>query len=316
MSLDDLIALSNKSMNPSKLHPVVLESTYALMETCYKEGIYIRITQGFRSMEEQATLYGKGRSNYIYNGKQYGNPKEKIVTNAQAGSSAHNFGYAVDFVLCSEDGKQVFWDVNSKWKRVIEIAKTLGFFSGIDFKTLYDPPHLEMLGGYTVSQIRNGAKPNLVSKVKNPIKVTPTTPPASIQSSSTTIKLGDKGSQVEKLQKDLNTLDYDTKGIDGVFGNGTNEAVRKFQQDNNLSVDGIVGSTTLEFIEKNLKLKEIVNMTNELKVSDATKNAIINLAKYGIMSQDYEITKDYELTLISMMNGLVKAIESGKLKTK
>lgn len=43
----------------------------------------------------------------------------------------------------------------------------------------------------------------------------------------------------------LYCLGYDPKGFDGIFGNGCEAAVREFQDDENLSLDGIVGKDTL-----------------------------------------------------------------------
>lgn len=53
--------------------------------------------------------------------------------------------------------------------------------------------------------------------------------------------------QVKKIQTLLQRLGYDvgTTGIDGKYGPRTEKAVRRFQQDNSLKVDGIVGSETL-----------------------------------------------------------------------
>jgi peptidoglycan hydrolase-like protein with peptidoglycan-binding domain len=47
-----------------------------------------------------------------------------------------------------------------------------------------------------------------------------------------------------ELQRRLTNLGYSTKGIDGVFGNNTDAAVRKFQKAKKLKVDGIVGPAT------------------------------------------------------------------------
>lgn len=50
---------------------------------------------------------------------------------------------------------------------------------------------------------------------------------------------------VTLLQKELSARNYDPNGIDGSFGPGCEEAVKKFQKDNNLNVDGVVGKKTL-----------------------------------------------------------------------
>ncbi len=60
------------------------------------------------------------------------------------------------------------------------------------------------------------------------------------------LKLGDSGSEVEQLQNQLKQLGFDISIIDGQFGQETKLAVEEFQKEKGLSVDGIVGDTTLE----------------------------------------------------------------------
>lgn len=54
----------------------------------------------------------------------------------------------------------------------------------------------------------------------------------------TTLKLGNKGSEVKTLQSKLNLI------ADGIFGPLTEEAVKDFQEKSGLTVDGIVGPKT------------------------------------------------------------------------
>ena len=165
MALETLIDKSIDKMGPG-INSVVKAATIELIRRAYQEGIYIKITHGHRTMEEQAVLYGKGRSNYSYGGKQYAAPKEKKVTNAKPGSSMHNFGLAVDFVVTNEDGTAAYWSIDHKWKRVGAIAKNLGFSWGGDWASFKDYPHLEMTGGLTTAQLRAGKRPNLSIKFK------------------------------------------------------------------------------------------------------------------------------------------------------
>ena len=60
------------------------------------------------------------------------------------------------------------------------------------------------------------------------------------------IKLGSKGSDVKKAQQLLIAKGYScgAAGADGDFGAGTYNAVKKFQADNGLETDGIVGAKT------------------------------------------------------------------------
>ncbi len=55
------------------------------------------------------------------------------------------------------------------------------------------------------------------------------------------LRLGDASSYVLILQDALNALGYTGSGLDGVFGSGTDAAVRRFQQSFGIPADGIVG---------------------------------------------------------------------------
>lgn len=69
---------------------------------------------------------------------------------------------------------------------------------------------------------------------------------------------GDTGAKVKELQENLIKLGYSCGryGADGDFGDVTLKAVKKFQADNKLSADGVVGPKTFVAIEKALKEKE------------------------------------------------------------
>jgi peptidoglycan hydrolase-like protein with peptidoglycan-binding domain len=62
--------------------------------------------------------------------------------------------------------------------------------------------------------------------------------------SNPTIRRGSTGNPVRRAQKRLTLGGYDTKGVDGIFGADTEAAVRRFQRDRALTVDGIVGPRT------------------------------------------------------------------------
>ncbi|EMT38893.1 Putative peptidoglycan-binding domain-containing protein [Thermoanaerobacter thermohydrosulfuricus WC1] len=56
---------------------------------------------------------------------------------------------------------------------------------------------------------------------------------------------GTVGYDVLQLQMILQSLGYDPGPIDGIFGPRTKNAVMRFQRDNGLKVDGIVGPETM-----------------------------------------------------------------------
>ncbi|MCI8729385.1 MAG: spore cortex-lytic enzyme [Clostridia bacterium] len=61
---------------------------------------------------------------------------------------------------------------------------------------------------------------------------------------SVALKKGSQGSDVKKVQEKLKSYGYYTGKIDGIYGSGTVSAVKKFQKDWGLTVDGIVGKNT------------------------------------------------------------------------
>lgn len=65
---------------------------------------------------------------------------------------------------------------------------------------------------------------------------------------SKTIRNGSRSSNVMYLQRKLLSKLYPITDLDGIFGNETQNAVRQFQQENNLTADGIVGPLTWEKI--------------------------------------------------------------------
>ena len=67
-----------------------------------------------------------------------------------------------------------------------------------------------------------------------------------------TLRKGDKGQYVTLLQTKLKNKGYDLGkcGVDGDFGSATQAAVKTFQKDNGLTVDGVVGNATWAALEK------------------------------------------------------------------
>ncbi len=64
------------------------------------------------------------------------------------------------------------------------------------------------------------------------------------------LQRGSHGDSVYRLQQDLTSLGYDTSGIDGWFGIHTYNAVKEFQSEQGLKVDGILGTASIKALEK------------------------------------------------------------------
>lgn len=64
------------------------------------------------------------------------------------------------------------------------------------------------------------------------------------------VRQGAKGNITYLIQSMLHCKGYNTNGVDGIFGKGTTSAVRKFQSNMGISVDGVVGKNTFEKLFK------------------------------------------------------------------
>lgn len=82
---------------------------------------------------------------------------------------------------------------------------------------------------------------------------------------------GDTTANIKKVQQRLKDLGYYKIKVDGIFGSGTRTAVRNFQRDYGLTVDGIVGART----EQALK----ITLTSSSSGGTVTSGDLYLLAK-------------------------------------
>lgn len=94
-------------------------------EACIDSGIELLIYCGYRSLGEQEKLYRQGRAD-----------SGRIVTNAKAGQSFHNYGRAIDFVPI-ENG-EADWDDTKTYKKAQDKAKKFNLRA-----LSWELPHLE-----------------------------------------------------------------------------------------------------------------------------------------------------------------------------
>ncbi len=71
---------------------------------------------------------------------------------------------------------------------------------------------------------------------------------------------------IRDVQRDLAKLGYAPGPIDGVAGIRTVQAVKKFQEDNDLVADGIVGPMTREAINEALARKKVTTASRDTKI--------------------------------------------------
>lgn len=118
------------------------------------------------------------------------------------------------------------------------------------------------------------------------------------------LKKGMKGEKVKELQEKLIELGYKNLlgryGADGVFGQATYTAVIKFQQDNGLKVDGIVGKNTwrkinellLENKHENIRKEYLQVIVSILNVRNDKWGKIIGQVKKGDILEKIGVHKD------------------------
>lgn len=108
--------------------------------------------------------------------------------------------------------------------------------------------------------LRTSAKNSGLWSYVEPVSISPTwvhfdrrqSLPACSSGGYPLIKRGSLSVYVLIAQDDLNTLGYGTRGLDGIFGTGTYNAVRMYQASRGLSVDGIIGCNTWRSLQENV----------------------------------------------------------------
>ena len=130
----------------NKLHPWLKYKLSLFLNRCAKDGIYLIITEGFRTVEYQDSLYAQGRTK-----------KGKIVTNAKGKyyQSQHQWGIAFDIAI---NDTKLLYDT-ATIKKVAKIGKKLGLAWGGDWVSPVDMPHFYLKKwGDTTSKLKSTYK--------------------------------------------------------------------------------------------------------------------------------------------------------------
>lgn len=130
------------------LDPTIRPMARKLLQRAASTGINLVVTQGRRTMEEQAALYAQGRT-----------APGAIVTNSPPGSSWHNFALAFDVAVIAPDGSITWPNDNALWQQIGSIGSNLGLTWGGSFVSFVDRPHFEYHPGLTLADARSGKRP-------------------------------------------------------------------------------------------------------------------------------------------------------------
>ena len=191
-----------------KMHPWLVYKLKLLLKHCNENGIYLIITEGFRTKEYQDSLYAKGRTK-----------PGKVVTNAKGStySSQHMWGIAFDIAI---NDSKLLYD-NATIKKVAKIAKSkkVGLSWGGDWKSIVDTPHFYLRKwGSTTAKLKekyktpDNFKKTWTSVTKKPCKLWSK---KTLRASKSILSIK-KGSKVEVLYK--SKLGYAKVKYKGKYG--------------------------------------------------------------------------------------------------
>jgi peptidoglycan L-alanyl-D-glutamate endopeptidase CwlK len=128
MTLDD-----RSERNLATLHPDIQKrvATFisAAKNIAQPLGLDVRIISALRSYAEQDAIYAQGRTT-----------PGRIVTNARAGHSNHNFGLSVDIGIFK--GK-AYLDEHALYDELGPLGESLGLEWGGRWKKIVDKPHYQ-----------------------------------------------------------------------------------------------------------------------------------------------------------------------------
>lgn len=103
-----------------------------------------------------------------------------------------------------------------------------------------------------ITAIKNGGyatAPDYITTIMSIINKYNLTKYDGVATSQQTLRKGNRGNDVKQLQSNLRDRGY-TVAVDGIFGNKTLEAVKAYQADHGLTVDGVVGKKTWGALER------------------------------------------------------------------
>jgi len=110
----------------------------AFLAECEKQGLDVLVVCTLRTLDEQAALYSQGRTT-----------PGKIVTNAKPGSSAHNYGFAMD--CCPLLNGKLIWGLpegdavsDPLWQQYGAIARQCGLEWGGNWAGFPEGPHVQL----------------------------------------------------------------------------------------------------------------------------------------------------------------------------
>ena len=130
------------SRNLDDLRPEVRPMVDAFLAACTAAGFDLIVTATSRTLAEQAALYAQGRTT----------PGPR-VTNAPPGTSAHNYGLAIDIVP-TVNGKPDWNGHDAVWQQIGNLGQAAGLeWFGAPGSPYVEMPHFQLPNWRSVAGI-------------------------------------------------------------------------------------------------------------------------------------------------------------------
>jgi len=134
-------------INSRSLNDLILpakERVEHFLSLCKDEGIDLLVTSTYRDNESQQALYEQGRTT-----------AGKVVTNAKAGDSWHNWRCAVD-VVPLVNGKPNWDGSDPVWSKIGELGEQAGLEWAGRWRSFKELAHFQYTGGLTLTDLKEG----------------------------------------------------------------------------------------------------------------------------------------------------------------
>jgi peptidoglycan hydrolase-like protein with peptidoglycan-binding domain len=238
---------TSKWVRLEELHPRFKKRLAAFFDHPEIRG-KVAIVSGVRTVAAQQALYNKYKSG---KGNLAANPARRFGGGFQGSwhmcqPAFDNYGFAVDFRIIKKGAIET-WEVNN-------IAKSFGIYPTVKSEWWHHQPYgMQPNGQWDWFPAPAFNETGMTRPAKHPLQIIAE---GVAEARKYTLRRGSRGDNVKFLQMLLENQNIPTAtsikrtrngaGIDGIFGSGTDRAVRQFQRNESLTIDGIVGPATWE----------------------------------------------------------------------